>query len=197
MFQFEMPEKLDVPSTRLEKRGKYHCLVNSVLDGEDPRGNPIEGFTVYFSVLGGSEDRKEAIQIFFSGGASEYFVSLNKSLQAKFLIATNLVNPAKKGERVLVDLKKAVTSQVIVDFGVYKSKKDGNEYMTVKDIWHVDDPRVADVPKDDVVDAIDPQLRHVNDDEFFSKVIEATGGGSSAKEEQRKPAMKESDLASL
>jgi hypothetical protein len=137
----------------LSEPGTYHCVITSMAEGEGPKGSPIDGFTVGLAVLdgtvGGQKDKQTNLCLFSPDRSKD-----NKSQewarkkQTAFVIAAGLLNLSDLGKKVNIDLNEAVGRQIVLTF-------ENNEYngqtqlrLAWANIYHVDDPRVAKIPKD-------------------------------------------------
>lgn len=183
-WDMEMPEEMGGESNFLREPGTYHCAVTQVLEGTGPKGGIIDGFTVGLDVLAGTtagqEHKVMNLTLFNarldqSDGAKKWA----RLKQAAFVIAANVVTPAQLGQRVQVDLQKAVGQQLVIKL----VQEEGKEYLDLSyaDIWHVDDPRCEKCPKNPAAIAMIPQqLRHPK--EWFDSLKPKKAGtaGSSA-----------------
>lgn len=158
-IDFDAPDDFGGDSQFLSDPGKYHCLVQSVVQGATPKGTPIDGFCVTFEVLGGEVEGQKGKTInvtYFDPKItdSDKKVKLTKQQRSKFFLATNLLDPSKKGQSVRIDLENAKDQQVVVRFEVddYHSK-DGKTYLRIGnaelDVWHIDDPNARTCPKNE------------------------------------------------
>ena len=108
--------------------------------------------------------------------------------QTAFAIASGLVDLKKLGGKVQIDLQTAVGRQIIATF----EHDDSGKYMQLSyaNIYHVDDPRTANFPKDKEALAIIPKdLR--KDATYFASLLKK---GESTKTASR---LSNSDLADL
>ncbi len=156
-FEFELPESLPT-SNRVTEPGFYHCVVTEI--DEQPRDRNdalIEGFKPTFEVLDGTVRANGVCtqrgctyeQTLFSArpGQKEGAIKWNKAKQAAFLIATGLVTKDQLGKSVKINLADALQKQVVVNI---VPKNDDSGYLEIAwaNIYAVDDPKVAAVPKD-------------------------------------------------
>jgi hypothetical protein len=177
----------------LNEPGTYHLVVTSVGENEGPKGNPIDGFTVGLSVLDGTakgQKDKSTNLCLFSPDQSKSDKSQEwaRKKQTAFAIASGLVDLKKLGGKIQIDLQTAVGRQIVATF----EHDDSGKYMQLSyaNIYHVDDPRAANFPKDKEALAIIPKdLR--KDATYFASLLK--------KSESTKPAsrLSNSDLADL
>ncbi len=165
-LDFDAPDDFGGDSQFLSDPGKYHCLVQSVTQGATPKGTAIDGFCVTFEVLGGEVEGQKGKTInvtYFDPKItdSDKKVKLTKQQRSKFFLATNLLDPSRKGQSVRIELEKAVDQQVVARFEIddYHSK-DGKTYLRIGnaelDIWHIDDPNARTCPKNEQALALIP-----------------------------------------
>lgn len=151
-FELEMPESFDTGGSFLQEAGTYHLAVLSV--DEQPTSKDgskmLDGFRVDVEVLGGPHAKKQAELMFFrpkltdkNGG------EMAKKKQGRFVVATGVVAEAKPGEKVTVDLAKAVGRQLIATFAKRPNQDGTKEFLDLNfaDIWHVDDPSAPSCEK--------------------------------------------------
>ena len=180
----EMPEEMGGGGNFLNEPGTYHCAVTSVLEGTGPKGGIIDGFTIGLDVLAGTvagqEHKVFNLTLFNarldqSDGAKKWA----RLKQAAFVIAANVVTPAQLGQRVSVDLQRAIGQQIVLKLEL----QEGKEYLDLSysDIWHVDDPRCEKVPKNMAAIAMIPTaMRHEKAwfDQLKPKKSPAGGSGN-------------------
>ncbi len=156
-FEFELPETLP-SSSRVQEPGFYHCVVTELDEEPRDRSNALmEGFKPTFEVLDGTARVNNVCtqrgftheQTLFSAkpGQSEGAIKWNKAKQAAFLIATGLVSKDQLGKSVNINLADALQKQVVINL---VPKNDDSGYLEIAwaNIYAVDDPKVAAVPKD-------------------------------------------------
>jgi hypothetical protein len=177
----------------LNEPGTYHMIVTSVGENEGPKGNPIDGFTVGLSVLDGTakgQKDKSTNLCLFSPDQSKSDKSQEwaRKKQTAFAIASGLVDLKKLGGKVQIDLQNSVGRQIVATF----ESDDSGKYMQLSyaNIYHVDDPRAANFPKDKEALAIIPKDQR-KDAAYFASLLK--------KGESTKPAsrLSNSDLADL
>lgn len=147
-MEMEMPESFDTGGAYLHEPGTYHLAVTSV--DEQPtakNGTLIDGFRVEVEVLGGQHAKKQAELMFFAPKLTDKNNGeMAKKKQARFVLATGILAAAKPGEKVTVDLAKAVGRQLIATLAHRESQNDPSKKfidLNFADIWHVDDPGAA------------------------------------------------------
>ncbi len=211
-FALDMPDREDIANTAnfLSKEGTYHFLVTHV--DEQPVSkkdqSAVDGFAVEFSVLDGErvngecpEKGKKMDLVFFNpklNGADGG--KWARAKQGAFVIAAGLVDETKCGQRIEIDLEKAVNSQVVatVQHGTDQAgaKKRFLE-LTYANIYHVDDPRAADCPKDAKALALIPKALR-RDPASFKLGKDADASSKTSKQSGGKPAASgDDDLGSM
>lgn len=158
-------------NTRVSKAGDYHMVIEDISEpAVKPDGSLIQnslfGVTakVFATNAAGQED-KEWRGVWF-----------NPNLQAKdggkfdrkkvdrFLLAVGLINPSDKGIEAEIDLGDAIGRQFLIRLEENQTK-DGKTVVQMKfaDIYHVDDPEAADIPKSkEGLSMIPAELRRIN-----------------------------------
>jgi len=144
----------------LNTPGTYHMVITSVAENEGPKGNPIDGFTVGLSVLDGTakEQKDKSTNLcLFSPDQSKPDKSQEwaRKKQTAFAIASGLIDLTKLGGKVQIDLQNAVGRQIVATF----ESDDKGQYVDLSyaNIYHVDDPRAANFPKDREALAVIPK----------------------------------------
>lgn len=142
----------------LDQPGIYHFCVIQVREGEGPKGNAIEGFSVELEVLTGTveDQRGKLLNLTFwkpKLNASEKSKAMDRKKNTAFAVATNLLDMGKSGGTVNIELSDANGQQLIASV-VRQKDEDGTEsdkflQLNYADIFHVDDPEVSGVPKDE------------------------------------------------
>jgi hypothetical protein len=193
-WDMEMPDEMGGGGNFLTEPGAYHCAVTQVLEGTGPKGGIIDGFTVGLDMLAGTVSGQEHkvfnltlfnARLDQSDGGKKWA----RLKQAAFVIAANVVTPAQLGQRVSVDLQKAVGQQVVIKL----EQQEGKEYLDLSyaDIWHVDDPHCEKVPKNTAAIAMIPAaMRHEKAwfDQLKPKKTAGANGSGSAGQQQKQSA---------
>lgn len=177
-------EDLQGGGDSLRTPGSYHFLVTNVLAGLSSGGKPIDGFTAECKVIGGIADNKSdqvnktLALAFFSPNlqkdTAEQALKTEK-LNTAFFVATNCITPKQLGQDDLdIDENLANGAQFVAKMQ-HKQKKEtdssGKETwvddlsvpckIAFSDVFHVDDPAVAKIPKNnDAIAMIEPKDRH-------------------------------------
>lgn len=156
-FELECPEDIDGQSNFLTEPGTYHAVVIAVDEAPTSKaGVLLEGFRVEFAVLDGTvagqKDKQFDIMFFKPKLTDKNGGEFAKRKQARFAIATGILPRAEPGKRVTVDLQQANGRQLVVELEHQKDMTTGEPtkflQLTWANIYHVDDPAVAKVPKD-------------------------------------------------
>lgn len=184
-FVIDAPETLGGESAYLEVGGTFHLAVTGVYEGTMPPNKDglakdlkIGGFSVTLEVLDGEHKNKKCNLIFNNGDLSHKDQGLMaRKKQAAFLIACDVIKPDDLGKKGLaVEPAQAVGSQVIakLDTEGYKDN-EGKDRIRVQlsydSVHHVDDPRIARIPKDKTsIDSIPKENRHPA--EYFAKLTQ-------------------------
>ena len=189
-FELDVPEEFSEGGNFLQEPGTYHVNVLASLEGQsfptrnNPDGKPIDGFAVKLGVLAGTVegqvDKLTTIN-FFNGNLQHK--DQGKFARQKitfFAYANDLLDPNadQKGKRVSIDITKSNGRQFIIRL---EKTKDGYLEIAFSDIWHVDDPRAKEFPKNEQALAMIPkELRH--DAKYFDVLTTKKGGEQSQKQ---------------
>jgi hypothetical protein len=190
------PSALKGPSGFLDQPGTYHLLVENLKVGLNSKDEPFNGTTVEVQCLGGSvagQEQKKVSLTLWDIDASKPEDEQKQTVKRlwAFYIATNVLQPAdmQSGD-VDFDEKLAIDNQLVVKLQ-HKQKKfvengkavwrddPSSRFLEIAyaDIFHVDDPDVASVPKNADAIAIIPK-KHRHEQAWFEYKIKATGGTS-------------------
>jgi hypothetical protein len=151
----------------LKEPGSYHALVSDVNESPvDKEGRLREGvaFEATYAVMTGTVDGqrdKTLTDLFYEPRPSDTNEQQERARLKidRFLLATSLIKPSDKGKDVTVELSEAAGRQIV--FKAEKAKT-GTYLRTYSDIYHVDDPSVAAIPKDkDGLKLIPPERRWI------------------------------------
>jgi len=206
-FELEVPEELDTGSggNFLKKAGTYHVCVTEISDGLAPKKKSgeqsiIDGFSVAVDVLDGtvkSEVGKVANITFFNGKlTSKDQGRFARAKQTAFLMACNVIDPSKRGQKIQVDLTKAVGQQLVINFeeDPEQTNDKGEHYLRVAyaNTYHVDDPRCEGIPKNaEALKMLPKNFRH--DAAWFDQLkakpgeasqSQSNGGGGASKQRE-------------
>lgn len=189
-FDFEMPEDLGPESNFLSQPGTYHCLITEVKENQGPKGNPIDGFTLGLDILGGTVEGQEHkvfnLTLFNANlTGTEKGQKMSRQKQAALLIAANLVDPTRLGQRVSINLQSAAQQQIVCHLVKDERSEEGYLQLNYADLWHVDDPRANGIQKNERALAMIPKDRR-HDAAWFESLKKA--GQKSNPQQQQKPA---------
>jgi hypothetical protein len=197
-MSFEMETDAEIgggESQFLNEPGTYHCVITTVHEGEGPKGGQIDGFSVGLSVLDGTTKGQEDKQInlcFFSPNLdkSESSNAWARKRQTAFAVAAELIDLAKVGGKVNVNLDDAVGCQIMVNLETNEYQGRSNLQVAYANIYHVDDPRAAKFPKkNEAIELIPKQMRRPA--EYFASLTKKANGTNPAAK------LSEADLATL
>lgn len=174
-------EQLSGESNYLKTPGTYHFLVTNVNVGVGPKGTAIDGSTFECKVLAGLPDKGHAgefvgkdcsITLFAPNmTSSEKAQGMTHRQNTAFFLATNCLQPADLGKEDLeINEELANGAQFVCRMATGQKQNDKGEYVDsadaplrvhFSDIWHVDDPAVAKIPKQaDAIALIEGKDRH-------------------------------------
>lgn len=187
---FDMPEEMASSGGYLEVEGTFHVLITEVKVGQGPKGNAMAGNTFGVHILAGNVEGQ-------SGKMSNLLIrepkltavdggAFGRRIVAAFLIASDLASPAQLGKTIEFEVENAKDRQLVVKFKF--QDRDGKKQLDIAGdhIFHVDDPRVAKIPKDaEALAMLDAKFRHKED--WFAPLLKkkepagAGAGGGAAK----------------
>lgn len=180
----DSPEDLGGESLRLESEGIFHFLIEDIYEGMLPDGKtPIRngGMSVRLQVLHGEHKGKKTSFTMYDPNTSHKDGGAKaKEKQSAFCVAANLLTfDQVNGQNITLDEQAARAHQIIAevryprdDDGNKKVNEKGNSYLELhySNVYHVDDPRVAKVEKDQtMIGLIDSKYRHI-DESYFASV---------------------------
>lgn len=143
----------------LKEPGKYHMVVVAHRTNRMAKDTIIDGNTldcvVQAGTTEGQEDKKFGITLHNPKiSASDKGKSWFRRKLSAILVACNLIEPIKLGGTCDKDWVDMIGAQLIVDL----VHDDEGKYLDINfaNIYHVDDPRVKDVPKNKAAIAVLP-----------------------------------------
>jgi len=151
-FDFDQSESIENSLPYLREAGKYHVVVTGLDSSPATRdGRPLDGLRVECEVLAGTTEKqngKTFETLLFRGKATDKDGGqmANKKLTRLALAFGGQHSPGGKGR---IDTETCIGRQIVIDVAK-NTGKDGKERVEINysNIYHVDDPEVADVPKD-------------------------------------------------
>lgn len=171
---FETPtaEEMVNEGGYLDTPGTYHLCVTEGIEGM-ARQTAIDGFSLECDVLGGTvegcEGKKTSLTFFSPKPDGK---PMGRKKIGALLTAVNAMDPNDLGRSVNVEIEDLAGEQFVVTLA-QQMKPDDNGNYTIKtkflevnyaDVYHVDDPEVAAVPKDeDAIGMIPSVKRHTAD----------------------------------
>jgi hypothetical protein len=161
--------------SRLEAEGYFHVFVKDVRDGmPHNKDDMIEGFSCHLQVLGGEHEGKVQGTTLRDGqDTHKDGGEFCRKVQAAFCVATNLLTPDQlNGGDQTFDEGAAVNHQLVIKTRLGKPDANNKRWLDIDgaSFFHVDDPRVADVPKVvEAINQIDKAFRRPP--EFFAALI--------------------------
>ena len=189
-YQGEAPESVSGGGGFLDEPGTYHFVINQAFDDQGKRKkdgtrSAISGCTLELVCLGGTVDgcegKSHSETLFYpSPQGSEKANAVKLRALAALLIASNQMTPDQLGGQMEIDqsVLDAIVqreTQVVMKLR-QQMENDGNGNYTVvtkfleldyANVYHVDDPEVAAVPKDAEALGLLPK-EHRHDEAWFS-----------------------------
>lgn len=192
-MKLDLPEDVYTESQYLKAIGYFHFVILQVLEGKSDRGTDVNGFSLVSQVLAGEDpsgvDKNHSEVVFYPDmtKSDDKIEQANRRIAAA-LIATNLATPEMLGKKgVEFDLQKMVGQQYVAKIVKKMNRDDKTGKYTVdtnfvqvsyNDFFHVDDPRVANVPK--LEDALKMPTVVRRDAAFFTPILPKKGASAAA-----------------
>ena len=142
----------------IEQEGQYHFVITAMdPDACKLTGEPLNAWKIEVSVLDGTVRTKDGKSCVYKGVSDSFLLrhpclgdndqgDFARKVQTRFLEVTRIIEPSEKGKQVVFDSDDAIGRQFVAH--IKKSKK-GYWGISGADVWHVDDPTVDHVPKDE------------------------------------------------
>jgi len=145
--------------------GTYHVQVLRSADGQSTKGNQISGCSAVLSVLAGTvqgQVGKEHSLHLFDPDMSKDEKSQDWSVkkQTAYAIAINQMAPSDLGKSVDVDFDNAEGQQFFINLEENDYNGEKSIQLAFANIYHVDDPRAKDFPRnEDAMKILPAELR--------------------------------------
>lgn len=171
--------------------GTYHLLIDQMHVGMTVKDEPNDGTAVECTVLDGDVQGQAKKKV----SVTLWDIKMDKPVEEQhvtvrcltnFYLAANVLQPEELGKEVDIKPEEAESHQVVIKLQYAQKKENGNwvedrKFLRINfsDVYHVDDPAVANVPKDaSALKVIDPKYRH-NAAWFSFKEKKSPGGNGS------------------
>lgn len=182
-FEMEMPGSFDTGGAFLSEPGTYHLAVMDVNEQPTSRdGKLLDGFRVEAEVLGGPQAKKQVELMFFNPKLTDKNNGeMAKKKQGRFVLATGVIQAAKPGEKVTVDLQLAKGRQFIATLALDDRGDDNAKkflQLHFADIWHVDDPTAAKCEFNQAAIKLIPANLRRSPESFAKPDAKSKAGGS-------------------
>lgn len=147
--------------------GRYHLIVDYAEENPTDRNGqprPDVMYEVGFKIVGAANpahvDKKiDQISFFAPKGTEKDGGVFIRKKSDRFLLAVNLLQPDDIGKSKSINLAQAAGQQLCAEFAL---SEKGYMQIAFANIYHVDDPEAADIPKNEkLLTIIDPSCRRV------------------------------------
>jgi len=179
-FSFDAPEEAASVGggNYLNTPGTYHALITDLREGQGPKGNPIDGFTVELTVLAGgpegSTGKTHTETMFSPKLTSKDGGKFGRQQLFAFFVAAGLAKPSALGNRLEMELSDAINRQVVIQletdtYAANRNPESAAVFLRLKGccVFHPDDPRCENAIKDaDILAAMPADQRH--DPDYFA-----------------------------
>lgn len=174
----------------VDAEGTFHFNGVSFHINEKPDGKSYKGWTLLARVVGGTDETQVGKQMTIYMGdkkpnGSETFW---KDLRTRVLVACGFMKIEAMGKPVSFNPKEPGVFQFVAKV---KANQDGDRTfygMSYMDIYHVDDPEVAEVPKDAESLSFIDQSRRYTDPKVFERLNKKSEKKAESKSEVPTPA---------
>lgn len=198
---WDLPEQdeLNAGANYLDVEGRHLLQITHVDEQPTSRdGKALAALKVSFSATAGPHAGKTVDLFFYEPKlSSKDGGKWARNKRAAFAIAAGLIDESKLGQQVTIDVQGAVNRQVVAELEFGQENERGKKYLDLKfaNIYHVDDPKVADFMKayPSIVGMLPKDHRR---DPASFKTAAPNGNGSSAPAPQTQPAA-DDDLGDL
>ena len=197
--EMEMPGSFDTGGAFLQEPGTYHLAVIDVNEQPTARdGKMLDGFKVDVEVLAGPQAKKQAELMFFAPKLTDKNGGeMAKKKQARFVLATGVLQAAKPGEKVTVDLQLAKGRQLVATLAHRESQNDPSKKfidLNFADIWHVDDPAAPNCERNQDALKLLPKILRKTAESFKHASSNGNGQSGGAPAKPTAPAAAEVDM---
>jgi len=191
-MEFDAPENFDQEGNGLREAGKYHCVVLSIEENPTNKdGKLIDNavFRASLAVLDGTTpgQRDKQFDLIFFAPKMTHKDRGEMAKKKIWFFASSIGCGSIVNGRMVLDFAQAVGRQTCMDIEMQESKyKDNNGAERVShnpslafcNVYHVDDPRVKDWPKDAAALSLLPAGLRKKPDEFAASTKKADGNGN-------------------
>lgn len=166
----------------LDKPGIYHFLVTEAYEGTNQKGEMYDGVVLTCSALDGNvrdaknafSERDKTVNVRFRapGMSDKDGGDFARKVLSALALACDLVKPQELNKELDIDFTKCRGKQVVMKIRQSDpNPTTGRQYLELSfsDVWHVDDPRTAGIPKSaDHLGVIAKENRHADPAHFAS-----------------------------
>ncbi len=147
--------------------GTYHMIIQGVDDLPTKKdGTPIDNadFRVNFAILAGTvdgqQDKTGELTFFHPKATEKNGGAFTIKKADRMLLAVCMISDEDKGAEVDIDYQDMVGRQFIAKLELSQDEK--YLQLSYADVYHVDDPAVAAIPKNqEALKLIEPQFRRI------------------------------------
>lgn len=147
--------------------GRYHLIVDYAEENPTDRNHqprPDVMYEVGFKIVGAANPdhvgkKIDQISFFAPKGTEKDGGVFIRKKSDRFLLAVNLLKPDDVGKKVSINVAQAAGQQLCAEFEL---SAKGYMQIAFANIYHVDDPEAADIPKNEkLLELIDPSCRRI------------------------------------
>jgi hypothetical protein len=176
-MEFDAPENFDQERNGLREAGKYHCVVLAIEENPTNKdGKLIDNavFRASLAVLDGTTagQRDKQFDLIFFAPKMTHKDRGEMAKKKIWFFASSIGCGSIVNGKMVLDFAEAVGRQSCMDIEMQESEHNGKKFhnpsLVFCNVYHVDDPRVKDWPKDAAALSLLPASLRKKPEDFAS-----------------------------